>query len=589
MLVSAVAGMAGIGKTELVLQAASRALRTPGWFPGGVLFVDLFGYDSDRRLSAADALLGWLQAIGIPGEHIPAGEQDRARLWRSVLTAYVRQGRRLLLIIDNAADTTQVTPLLPADADIPVLITSRHTLDIDARLHDLNYLDTDAAIDLITKVVALRRGDDTRMGAPDHRAAIADLVNLCAGLPLALRIVAALLADRPQPAALATLLRDTRHRLDRLVRRETTGELAVRAAFDLSYRHLTPQQARMFRLLPINPGPDIGTTAAARLADLPADEATILLQDLHRAHLIDEPATDRWRMHDLIRLYAASQPADTPDEADATRQRLSTYYQDTAYAAITHLDPTVKTDTTVFETREGALAWLDTEHANLISACTTSTDLAFTIADYLDFRRYFDDLITITTLAADIYRQAGDRHRVGRALNHLGSALRQVGRVDEAIAAHIEAAEIYCELGDRRGESAALNNLGVALAGMRRFDKAITVHTRDLKICRELGDRHGEGTALNNLGVALIGVRRFDRASTAHLEAVKIYRELDDRYHEGAALAYLGVVLLGLGRLDKARELWNQAVQAFADAGDTASAEGVRQWMDEPSPEAMDG
>jgi hypothetical protein len=116
----------------------------------------------------------------------------------------------------------------------------------------------------------------------------------------------------------------------------------------MSYRHLTPQQARLFRLLPVNPGPDIATTAVARLADLPTDEATILLQDLHRAHLVDEPATDRWRMHDLTRLYTAIQPADTPDEADSARRRLFTYYRDTATAADTHLEPTVTADTAVF-------------------------------------------------------------------------------------------------------------------------------------------------------------------------------------------------------------------------------------------------
>jgi hypothetical protein len=277
--------MPGIGKTELVLQTAHRALHTRGWFRGGVLFVDLFGYDPDRRLSAADALLGWLQAIGIGGEHIPAAEADRARLWRSVLAAYIEQGRRLLLIIDNAADTNQVAPLLPTDADVPVLITSRHTLDIDARLHALGVLDTDPGIDLIATVIAHRRGPgDSR--TRDEQAMVA-LVGLCAGLPLALRIVAALLADRPhlQPATLAHDLRQAQHRLDRLSREQ----VAVRAAFDLSYQHLTGAQARLFRLLPINPGPDIGTTAAARLADLPQEQATILLQDLHRAHLVDEP------------------------------------------------------------------------------------------------------------------------------------------------------------------------------------------------------------------------------------------------------------------------------------------------------------
>ena len=472
-----VAGMGGIGKTELVLQTAYRALHTTDWFPGGVLFVDLFGYDPNRRLSAADALLGWLQAIGIPGEHIPAAEADRARLWRSVLAAYVRQGRRLLLIVDNAADAAQVVPLLPTGAEVPVLITSRHTLDIDARLHDLEVLAVDPAVDLVCEVITHRRGDtDPRV---QDRQAMVELVELCAGLPLALRIVAALLADRPhlQPAALAQELDDARHRLDRLSREQ----VAVRAAFDLSYQRLTGEQARLFRLLPVNPGPDIGTAAAARLADLPQGQATILLQDLHRAHLVDEPAPDRWRMHDLLRLYAGEQPPETTDETATARVRLFTYYQDSARAADTHLHPTAAADTTGFTTREQALAWLDAEHANLIAVCTsapghqlprTSTDLAFSLSRFLDFRRYFDDWITITTTAVEIFRQTDDRHGEGVALNSLGLALREVRRFDEAITALTQAVEIFRQTDDRHGEGMALNNLGLALQEVRRFDDA---------------------------------------------------------------------------------------------------------------------
>jgi tetratricopeptide (TPR) repeat protein len=625
VLVTAVAGMAGIGKTELVLQTAHRALRTTGWFPGGVLFVDLFGYDPARRLSAADALLGWLQAIGIPGDHIPAAEADRARLWRSVLAAYLGQGRRPLLVIDNAADAGQVAPLLPADADIPVLITSRHNLDIDARLYDLDVLDTDSAVDLVREVIAHRRGPVDSRGR--DRQAMVELVGLCAGLPLALRVVAALLADRPhlQPAALAQELRD-QHRLDRLSREQ----VAVRAAFDLSYQHLTDAQARLFRLLPVNPGPDVGTTATARLADLPEQRATILLQDLHRAHLVDEPAPDRWGMHDLLRLHAGTQSPATPDEATTARLRLFTHYHDSARAANTHLDPTTTADTARFATREQALTWLDAEHSNLIAVCTsapghqlpkTSTDLAFTLARFLDFRRYFDDWITITTTAADIFQQAGDRHGEGQtlnnlglalqqvrrfdeaitahtqaakihqqtgdrrseggALNNLGLALRQVRRVDEAITAHTQAAKIHQQTGDRRSEGGALNNLGLALQQLRRVDEAITAHTQAAKIHRQTGDRHSEGTALNNLGLALQQLRRFDEAITAHTQDLEICWQTGDRHGEGTALSSLGLALRQVRRFDDASSCWAKAVDAFTDAGDAASAALVRQWLDE--------
>ncbi|WBB79201.1 tetratricopeptide repeat protein [Micromonospora sp. WMMD882] len=498
VLVSAVAGMAGVGKTELVVQTAHRALRKPGWFPGGVLFVDMFGYDAARRLSAADALLGWLQAIGIPGEHIPASVQDRARLWRSVLDAYTSQDRRLLLIVDNAATEDQVTPLLPTDPEIPVLVTSRHTLDIDASLHDLNVLDTGPAVHLIREVIAQRRGaDDPRLHAPDQQQAMTDLAGLCAGLPLALRVVAALLADRSllRPAALADRLRDDQARLDGLSRQQ----VAVRAAFDLSYRNLAGEQALLYRLLPVNPGPDVATDGAAALTGLPAARVAVLLEDLHRAHLVDEPAADRWRMHDLIRLHAATQPVASPDETPTARQRLFTHYLDTTSTANTHLVPTGPTDTTRFPSRQDALRWLDAEHANLVSVCANApthdlphitTSLVFALARFLSFRRHFTDWITIATLAREIFQQLGDRHGEGRAWNSLGLALRQVRRFDDAITAHTNARDIFHQLGDRHGEGQALNNLGLALAEAGRLDEARVCWEQAVAAFAETGDTH---------------------------------------------------------------------------------------------------
>ncbi|MFI6230712.1 ATP-binding protein [Micromonospora echinospora] len=635
--VSAVAGMAGVGKTELVVQTAHRALREPGWFPGGVLFVDMSGYDPDRRLSAADALLSWLQAIGIPGEHIPARTQDRARLWRSVLDAYTGRDRRLLLIVDNASSEDQVTPLLPADPAIAVLVTSRHTLDIDARLHDLDVLDQAPAVALVREVIAQRRGaDDPRLHAPDQH--MSRLVDLCAGLPLALRVVAALLADRThlRPAALADRLRDDQARLDGLSRQQ----VAVRAAFDLSYRHLTDDQALLYRLLPVNPGPDIATAATAALADLPTDRVAVLLEDLHRAHLVDERAVDRWRMHDLIRLHAADQPPGRPDETPTARHRLFTHYLHAVRAAETHLTPTGPTDTARFPDRQDALRWLDAEHDNLIGVCTSApshhlphitTDLAFALGSYLHVRRHFTDWITISTIRRDICRQTGDRHGEGAAWNSLGSALRQVRRFDEAITAYTTARNIFHQLGDRHGEGQAWGNLGNALTELRRFDEAvdaytifrdiclqlgdrhgeaqawnnlgntfrqvrrfdeaITAHTNDLTICLQLGNRHGEAQAWNNLGRLLVEVRRFDEAAVTHTMARDIYHQLDDRHGEGTAWGNLGIALYELRRFAEAvvahttaRDILHQLGDrhgegtAWADLGNALA--GVRRFAE---------
>ncbi|MEU7082934.1 tetratricopeptide repeat protein, partial [Streptomyces achromogenes] len=487
-LVSAVSGLAGIGKTELAVQTATRALNHPNnWFPGGVLFTDLAGYDPERRLSPVRALQGLLHALAIPGEHIPNGLEDRQRLYRSVLAAYAREGRRILVVIDNASTASQAGPLLPTDGTTAALVTSRHTLDgLDARLHDLDTLDEAASTTLLGQALRHARGHhDTRITDDPQAATV--IARLCAGLPLALRIAAATLAAAPtRPAAsLAAALQAEHTRLDKLAR----PDRAVRAAFDLSYQYLTFDQARLFRLLPLNPGPDASTTAAACLAGTDPDHAETLLQHLAEAHLI-EPAQawGRWRMHDLVRLYADEHGhthANT-DQRDSARTRLFTHYQDTTKAADNHLHTLPVPRALHFPDRDHALQWLDAEHANLTATATiasalghpaTTTSLAFSLGPYLDYRRYFDDWITIATAALAVFREFGDRHGEGQALNNLGLALRAVRRFEEAIDAHTQAVTVFREFGDRHGEGQALNNLGLALRAVRRFEEAIDAHT----------------------------------------------------------------------------------------------------------------
>ncbi|MDI6102672.1 tetratricopeptide repeat protein [Actinoplanes sp. NEAU-A12] len=569
-LVSAVAGMAGIGKTELVLHTAHGAL-ADGWFPGGALFVDMFGYDPGRRLSASDALAGWLAATGIPGERIPAGEQDRSRLWRSVLDTCHAQGRRLLLIIDNASSEDQVRPLLPGSGGIPVLVTSRHTLDLDAPTYDLDVLDPESAVTLISEVVAARRGADDPRLRGDTRAGLADLAERCAGLPLALRIVAALLADRPQleASALATRLRDGQDRLDGLTRQQ----VAVRAAFDLSHRNLSSDQARLFRLLPVNPGPDIATRSVAHLAGLPEPRAAALLADLHRAHLIAESAPERWVMHDLLRVYAAERGEET--ETDRARRRLFGFFQDTARAAVTYLDPAEPDDTRVFTGTDQALSWLDGEHANLVAVVVAdhpltriTTELGFTLGGFLEFRRHLTDWITVTAKVRGLLHQEGDRRGEGRAWNNLGVALREMRRFKEAVEAHTRAYEIFRETRDLHGQGRVWNNVGLALRQVRRFDKAITAHTTARAIYRETSDRYGESRTLNNLGLALTEVRRFEEAIAAHAEARDIAHETGYRRAEARAWNCLGWALKEVDRVDEAIAAHIQAREIFHEIGD---------------------
>ncbi|MER5916426.1 tetratricopeptide repeat protein [Streptomyces sp. NPDC001982] len=579
VLVSAVSGLAGIGKTELAVQTATRALNHPDdWFPGGVLFTDLAGYDAERRVPPERALEGLLRALAIPGEHIPNGLEDRQRLYRSVLAAYAREGRRILVVVDNASTTGQASPLLPTDGTTAALVTSRHTLDgLDARLRDLGTLDEAASTALLDQALRHARGrQDTRITDDPQAATV--IARLCAGLPLALRIAAATLAAAPtRPAAsLAAALQAEHTRLDKLAR----PDRAVRAAFDLSYQYLTPEQARLFRLLPLNPGPDVSTDGAAHLADTGPDQAETLLQHLAEAHLI-EPSQPwgRWRMHDLVRLYADEHGRThaTPDQRDNARTRLFTHYQDTTQAADTHLDTLPGPRAPHFPDRAAALQWLDAEHANLTATATTApalghpattTSLAFSLAPYLDYRRYFDDWITLTTTALTVFREFGDRHGEGAALNNLGLALQEVRRFEEAIDTHTQAAAVYRELGDRHGEGQALGNLGLALRQVRRFEEAIDTHTQAVAVFRELGDRHGEGTELNNLGLALVEVRRFEEAIDAHTQDLAVFRELGDRHGEGMALNNLGNALREVGRFEEAIDAHTRAAAVCLELGD---------------------
>jgi tetratricopeptide (TPR) repeat protein len=577
VMVTAVGGMAGVGKTELVVQAARTALGK-GWFPGGVLFVDLFGYDPGRRLEPGQALAGFLGALGIPGEHIPPGDQDRARLYASVLAEYSAQDRRILVVLDNASSSGQVMPLVPA-GHTSAIVTSRDTLgSLGARLLDLKVLTRADAVKLLHRALTAARPSDTRVpGHPDDAARIADL---CGGLPLALLIIAALLAEDPaRPlAAMAADLAGAATRLEEL----RYDDLTVRAAFGLSYQRLDAAAARLFRLLPANPGPDISTPAAAVLAGESQAVARRGLEALARANLIERGSSyGRWRMHDLVRLFADEhgRAEGVRDDRAVALRRLLGHYLETAMAADAHLNPAVcDPAASVIGDREQALAWLDTEYPNLTAAAYAAADsdehaaiardLPLVLARFLEWRRLFNDWIALTTSAMHAARRLSDRHGESTALNNLGNALRGVRLFDEAIAALQDAVRMYRDAGDQHGEAMALNNLGIALTEVRRLDEAISALRDAARICRDTGDRNGEGRALNNLGNALRGVRQFEEAIAALQDAARIYRDTGDRDGEGLAHNGLGDALRQLSRFDEALAAHQHAMQIYRDAGD---------------------
>lgn len=577
--VSAVAGLAGVGKTTLAVEAG-HASRARGWFRGGVLFLDLHGYD-DQPVEPAQALDALLRALGIPAERIPPTADERGGLYRSALA---QMAEPVLVIADNASSEAQVRPLLPGAGPHAVLVTSRHTLaGLGARLVDLTVLADSDAISMLDEALRTARPADDRITA-DPRAA-GRLAGACGGLPLALQITAALLTADPSLAAaeLADELGEEQGRLARLAYHDGTGTgtRSVAAALELSYRRLDDTAARLFRLLSASPGPDISLAAAAVLAGLPVGQTRRQLADLGRAHLAEPApgAAGRWRMHDLVRLYAR-QLSDTDASADGRElaiSRLLDWFLGTAAAADAHLralpGAAVPQE---FAGREEALAWLDAERPALIAAVTLAAStgrneiamrLPNRLAEYFGWRRRFDDRLATATISLDAARRLGDRANEAAALNNRALALRNLRQFEEAITCHQQDLAIRRETGDRHGEGKALGNLGIALQEVRRFDEAITADKQAAVIYSEAGDRRHEASALSNLGLALRKMRRFDEAITACQDSAAIYRQARDRRHEGMALDNLGLALRHGGRLAEAITAHQDAVAIHRTTG----------------------
>ncbi|MFB7270886.1 tetratricopeptide repeat protein [Streptomyces sp. NPDC056244] len=582
VLVSAVAGLPGVGKTEVALQAAHRALDL-GWFPGGALMVDLHGYEAEpKRLDPDRALGGLLRALGVPDQYIPPETQERERLYRTILAEYARQGRPILVVIDNAYSDDQATPLLPGSG--AAIVTSRRTLALlHADLFDLDTLPASDATELLTLLLRRRRGDTERRVAEDPDEA-RRLVDFCAGLPLAVEIIAALLAAHPAKplSVMADELADEHTRLAEL----RYEERAVQAAFDLSYRNLEEDQARLFRLLTVNPGPEVSTLAASTLAGLEERQGRRLLEELARAHLIEPAgAYGRWRMHDLVRLYATGLAENSAAEDDriGALGRLLEHYLTMSWNASTHLSPEISAPAAHgFDDRDRALEWLDAELPNLVAACRTSIErvpsvgitMVRSLARFLSWRRHFEEWTELAALAVEAARRLGDRTVEAQVLGNLTAALVGADRHKEAIAAAQEAVALCRATGDRYGEAMALGNMATALQEERRFQEAISVSHDARAVFREIGHWHGEGMALATLGRVRLGLRQFEETIVACRDAAAICHETGDRQNEKSALTNLGLALVETRRYKEAIAACQDAATISADIGDRYN-EGV--------------
>ncbi len=520
VVISTVAGMGGVGKTTLAVHWAHHVRDR---FPDGQLYVNLRGYAPGRPVRPMEALVGFLSALGVPMEQIPADPDQSAALYRSRLA-----GKRMLILLDNAADADQVRPLLPADPGCFALVTSRDRLlglvaREGARPLSLDVLSPIEAHDLLRRALGADRVDA-------ECEAAARLAALCAYLPLALRIAAANLAGRPR-RRIADYVAElsARDRLDMLAI-DGDPTTAVRAAFESSWAILTDAERHIFQVMGLFPGPDLTTSAVAALADVAVSEAEQLLDRLAGRHLLDEPADRRYAMHDLVRLYATELAGRDVDERDreAALSRLSEHYRAQVTDAASLLYPHVlrvpddqEPDTRASDSAQRirpadspaqALAWLDTEQRNIVALVAKLADgaqhrrawrLADLLLGYLWVRMDTVQWRAVALVMRACAEQDGDHRAIACAEINLGLVADIEGRAEEAVA-HSTAAIAAARAADwTQCHAVALNNL--ARAGYRRsgsLPHVIAHLTEALVLHRRAGRAAGVAVTLANLGVA---------------------------------------------------------------------------------------
>ena len=567
--IHAIGGMAGTGKTALAVHVAHRLA---DHFPDGQVFLQLHGHTPGHQpADPADALASLLQASGIAAQSIPDGLEPRAWLWRDRLA-----GRRTLLVLDNAASTGQVTPLLPGAGGCLVLVTSRR------HLADLPGAVTSVILDVLTPASAAEMFTRLAPRAASSPGEVAEVVQLAGFLPLAISLLARLFA-RHQSWTLADLAAETKASLLTL----TAERDSVAAAFEMSYQHLDPARQRMFCLLGLHPGATTDAYAAAALAATSMREAAGLLDGLHGEGLLTEVSHRRYGMHDLLRRYARDLAAGLPGSEEAV-DRLLDYYQQTAACAAARLGR---------QTRPGlspaapaglpaaphlsddgqALAWARADRANLIACLDRATAtgqhhrvtaLTAALAEPLRRDGPWADALTRHAAAVHAARRADDRLGQANALNDLGNVRRLTGDYPGAIQAQEEALNIYRDLGNQLGQANALNDLGNVWLHSGDYPGAVGVLQQALGIYQDLGDRRGQANALNDLGNVWLATGDYPGAIQAQEEALGICRDLGDRRGQANALNELGDLLEETGDYTGAVKALEQALGICRDLGD---------------------
>jgi len=600
-----VSGTAGVGKTALAVHWAHRAA---GRFPDGQLYLNLRGFDpAAAPVTPAEAVRGFLDALAVPAHRLPVGLPAQTGLYRSLMA-----GRRLLVVLDNARDAAQVRPLLPGAPGCLTLITSRDQLAGLVAAGGASPVPLAPLPDAEARELLIHRLGAARVHA--EPSIVDEIVARCAGLPLALAIVSAHAATRPGfgLGALADRLRRASGALDALAGGDP--ETDIRTVFSWSYQALSPAAARLFRLLAVHPGPDIGLPAVASLAGVAPARVRAALAELCRASLLSEPAADRYACHDLLRAYAAELAGGTGRAAGrrAAVRRIADHYLHSAYRADRVRDPTREPlaappiSAGVAPEQPGdPMSWFVAERPVLLAVARLiaargldrhACELARCLLGFLDMRGHWRELITIEEAALDAagrlgdpVRQAGAHRGLARAYARLGHDAEVEGHLAEALAlferagdatglAHTHlnlawlceqrddragaldhdrrALALFRAAGDRAGQARALNSIGWSHARLGDHRAALEPCREALALFGELGDRNGQAVTWDSLGYAHQGLGEHGAAIDCFQRAVALYAQLGDRYFEAVARDHLGDAHHAAGHDRPARAAW---------------------------------
>lgn len=613
VIVSAIAGTAGVGKTALALHWAHRVRSR---FPDGDLYVNLQGYGPGDPLSPMEVLESFLMAMNVPPERILRDLDMRAAMFRTVLSR-----RRILIVLDNANSAEQVRPLLPGSPGCLVIITSRSmlsgliALDGAGRII-LDMLSPDEATALLCGIL----GNDRVIAEPE---AVASIIRNCGCLPLALRIVAENAAAHPRRllAELAQELAEEATRLDFLNTGDDTA--AVRSVFSWSYRALRPELAKSFRLLGLHAGPDISVEAAAALMGMTSVSARRVMDEIAVVHLIEEPIESRYRFHDLIRSYAVE--CAFADEHEATRTEavsrvLAWYLHKASFAgSIDERPNSFKLPESLepasgsiagFSDHKRAIGWLDAELSNIVAAAKQAVEYArYDIASWLPvvlqpyfrLRTPFGPGLDIHFIGLEAAQMTDDFRAAAELRRGIGVSFFYRGQFEESLTYQREALGDYRRLG-WEGEI-LLVNIGSCCAALGRYEESFDYLHRALVISRRTGNKNAEGFALQSLGWTCLRLEMFQQSTVYCRESVTVFREIDSRVGLSIALsrlAYsrlrlqdfpnaidflwqaleiargmddqpilawilesLGTSMHEVGRKDKAREFWQEALAMY--------------------------